>query len=43
MRKEIQSDFSRDDTHPLGGKLFTDTPGPSSPLNQTELPAFEEV
>ncbi|KAG7596001.1 Armadillo-type fold [Arabidopsis suecica] len=43
LRKEIQSDFSLDDAHSLGGQLFTDTPGPSSPLNQTELPAFEEV
>ncbi|KAL1202154.1 Protein SEMI-ROLLED LEAF 2 [Cardamine amara subsp. amara] len=43
LRKEIQSDFSRDDTHPLGAPLFVDTPGPSSPLNQIELPAFEEV
>ena len=37
LRKEIESDFSRDDAYPLG------TPGPSSPLNQIELPAFEEV
>ncbi|XP_010485557.1 PREDICTED: uncharacterized protein LOC109124630 [Camelina sativa] len=43
LRKEIQSEFCRDDAHPLGGQLFTDTPGPSSPLNQIELPAFEEV
>ncbi|EOA36798.1 hypothetical protein CARUB_v10008206mg [Capsella rubella] len=43
LRKEIQSDFCRDDAHPLGGQLFTDTPGPSSPLNQLEHPAFEEV
>ncbi|VVA90142.1 unnamed protein product [Arabis nemorensis] len=43
LRKEIQSDFSRDDAHPLGAPLFMETPGPSSPLNQIELPAFEEV
>nr|VDD59448.1 unnamed protein product [Brassica oleracea] len=43
LRKEIQSDFSRDDAHPLGAPLFMDTPGPSSPLNQIELPAFEEA
>ncbi|ESQ36322.1 hypothetical protein EUTSA_v10006704mg [Eutrema salsugineum] len=43
LRKEIQSDFSRDDAHPLGAPLFMDTPGPGSPLNQIELPAFEEV
>uniref|UniRef100_A0A1J3CQ97 Protein EFR3-like protein n=1 Tax=Noccaea caerulescens TaxID=107243 RepID=A0A1J3CQ97_NOCCA len=43
LRKEIQSEFSRDDAHPLGASLFVDTPGPSSPLNQIELPAFEEV
>uniref|UniRef100_A0A1J3FGI8 Protein EFR3-like protein n=1 Tax=Noccaea caerulescens TaxID=107243 RepID=A0A1J3FGI8_NOCCA len=43
LRKEIQSEFSRDDAHPLGAPLFVDTPGPSSPLNQIELPAFEEV
>ncbi|KAF8103997.1 hypothetical protein N665_0181s0019 [Sinapis alba] len=42
LRKEIESDFSRDDAHLLGAPLFMDTPGPSSPLNQIELPAFEE-
>ncbi|CAN8311400.1 unnamed protein product [Cochlearia groenlandica] len=43
LRKEIESDFSRDDAHPLGASSFMDTPGPSSPHNQIELPAFEEV
>ncbi|CAA7026470.1 unnamed protein product [Microthlaspi erraticum] len=43
LRKDIQSEFSRDDAHPLGAPLFMETPGPSSPLNQIELPAFEEV
>ncbi|XP_018492105.1 protein SEMI-ROLLED LEAF 2 [Raphanus sativus] len=42
LRKEIESDFSRDDAYPLGAPLFMDTPGPGSPLNQIELPAFEE-
>ncbi|KAF8086325.1 hypothetical protein N665_0629s0035 [Sinapis alba] len=43
LRKEIYSDFCRDDAHPLGAPLFMDTSGPGSPLNQIELPAFEEV
>ncbi|KAF8057208.1 hypothetical protein N665_1263s0006 [Sinapis alba] len=44
MRKEIKSDFSRDDdAHPLGARLLMDTPVSGSPLNQTEVPAFEEV
>ncbi|KAL0884507.1 hypothetical protein Bca101_008488 [Brassica carinata] len=43
LRKEIESDFARDDAHLLGAPLFMDTPGPSSPLDQLELPAFEEV
>ncbi|RID40358.1 hypothetical protein BRARA_J00410 [Brassica rapa] len=45
LRKEIESDFSRDeDAHPLGAPMFMDTPGSSSsPLNETEVPAFDEV
>ncbi|CAH8312949.1 unnamed protein product [Eruca vesicaria subsp. sativa] len=43
LKNEIESDFSRDDAHLLGAPLFMDTPGSSSPLNQIELPAFEEV
>ncbi|CAH8308963.1 unnamed protein product [Eruca vesicaria subsp. sativa] len=44
LRKEIESDFTRDDdAHPLGATMFMDTPGSNSPLNQTEVPAFEEV
>lgn len=44
LRKGIESDFSRDDdAHPLGAPLFMDTPGSSSPIDQTEVPAFDEV
>ncbi|KAF3493963.1 hypothetical protein DY000_02051970 [Brassica cretica] len=43
LRKEINSDFCRDDAHPLVAPLFMDTAGSDSPLNQIELPAFEEV
>ncbi|CAH8354406.1 unnamed protein product [Eruca vesicaria subsp. sativa] len=43
LRKEINSDFCRDDAHPLGAPLFMDASGPASPLNQIELAAFEEV
>ncbi|CAF2261510.1 protein SEMI-ROLLED LEAF 2-like isoform X1 [Brassica napus] len=43
MRKEVNSDFCRDDAHPLVAPLFMDTAGSDSPLNQIELPAFEEV
>ena len=43
LRMGIESDFSRDeDAHPLGAPLFMDTPGSSPPLDQTEVPAFEE-
>ncbi|KAL0697355.1 hypothetical protein Bca4012_053477 [Brassica carinata] len=43
LRKEIHSDFCRDDAHPLVAPLFMDTSGTGSPPNQIELPAFEEV
>ncbi|KAJ4905022.1 ARM repeat superfamily protein [Raphanus sativus] len=44
LRKGIESDFSRDDdAHPLGAPLFMDTPGSSSPIDQTEVAAFDEV
>ncbi|KAJ0236090.1 ARM repeat superfamily protein [Hirschfeldia incana] len=39
LRKEIHSDFCRDDAHPLVAP-FMDTPGPDS---QIEVPAFEEI
>ncbi|XP_018467652.2 protein SEMI-ROLLED LEAF 2-like [Raphanus sativus] len=44
LRKGIESDFSRDDdAHPLGAPFFMDTPGSSSPIDQTEVAAFDEV
>ncbi|XP_010522186.1 PREDICTED: uncharacterized protein LOC104800896 isoform X2 [Tarenaya hassleriana] len=43
LKEQILSEFLPDDALPLGAPLYMDTPGPSSPLNQTEFPAFEEV
>ncbi|XP_010557096.1 PREDICTED: uncharacterized protein LOC104826204 isoform X2 [Tarenaya hassleriana] len=43
LRKQILSEFSPDDAHPLAAPLYMGTPEHNSPINQTKFPAFEEV